>query len=130
MLIALRNVLRQFSQSLVFLFETRLAGAWATGVRFSIRYSNGFSIDYVGRSGGLLLVGKEDLDVKIRSYLRGLIDALVVSHRGIRWRFTGFYGNPHASNRRFSWDLLRRLKGMVMGPWLCRGDFNELKGGW
>ena len=91
------NVLRQFSPSLVFLFETRLVNAWATGVRFSIGYSNAFVVDYVGWSGGILLVWKEDLDVTIRSYSRGHVDALIISHRGyklalywVRWQASCF----------------------------------------
>lgn len=45
------------------------------------------------------------------------------------WRFTGFYGQPDASQRHFSWDLLRRLQNineLQDIPWLVGGDFNEI----
>ncbi|KAK2649867.1 hypothetical protein Ddye_017356 [Dipteronia dyeriana] len=45
---------------------------------------------------------------------------------GQRWRFTGFYGNPDATQRNHSWTLLRRLAGMTDWPWLFMGDFNEI----
>ncbi|PON45815.1 Endonuclease/exonuclease/phosphatase [Parasponia andersonii] len=37
-----------------------------------------------------------------------------------------FYGAPEPSNRRFSWELLRRLSYVSTGLWLCMGDFNEI----
>ena len=48
----------------------------------------------------------------------------IVSHGSIKWRFTGFYGSPFASDRNFSWDLLQGLKDLGMGPWRCGGDFS------
>lgn len=54
------------------------------------------------------------------------IDAHVVSPDGLSWRFTGFYDNPLTGERRFSWDLLRKLRKVRSGPWLVGGDFNEV----
>ncbi|XP_073152580.1 uncharacterized protein [Henckelia pumila] len=45
------------------------------------------------------------------------------------WPFTGFYGNPILSQRKLSWQLLRRLEGiheLKNLPWLIGGDFNEI----
>ena len=77
---------------------------------FNIGFHNAFAVDCVGRSGGLLLLWKKEWDVMVRSFSRGHIDAEVVSPDDARWRFTGFYGNPNAAERRFSWELLCRLR--------------------
>lgn len=42
------------------------------------------------------------------------------------WNFLGLYGDPVAANRRFSWDLIRRVMASHPGPWLVGGDLNEL----
>lgn len=58
----------------------------------------------------------------------GHIDCIIQEAENI-WNFTGFYGQPDASLRHFSWDLLRRLKGMSELrdlSWLGGGDFNEI----
>lgn len=43
-----------------------------------------------------------------------------------RWRLTGFYGHPKASQRKHSWQLLRRLSNQSNLPWLFIGDYNEI----
>ncbi|XVE95904.1 hypothetical protein REPUB_Repub02eG0175600 [Reevesia pubescens] len=46
------------------------------------------------------------------------------------WRFTGIYGQPRTEKHKETWELLRRLHGVLVRgealPWLMAGDFNEL----
>lgn len=42
------------------------------------------------------------------------------------FRFTLFYGNPKVNLRMSSWNLLRRLKDGLDGPWLVMGNFNKI----
>ncbi|CAB4316864.1 unnamed protein product [Prunus armeniaca] len=42
-------------------------------------------------------------------------------------RAPGFYGHPDQTQRHHSWELLRRLGRVDLGPWLCCGDFNEFE---
>ncbi|PON56647.1 Endonuclease/exonuclease/phosphatase [Trema orientale] len=73
-----------------------------------------------------MLLWKNGWNVTIHSFSNGHIDAPVVTEEKVHWRFTGFYGHPSQSKRKFSWDLLRRLNGLFSLPWVCGGDFNEI----
>lgn len=123
---ALRKVLFRVTPSLVFLFETRLAGNRASDVCIKVGFDHCFVVDSVGKSGGLILLWPDDWDVVLLSFSSGHVDAWVIGPDGLSWRFTGFYGNPSAAKRRFSWNLIRKLYGVRLGPWLIGGDFNEV----
>ncbi|PON98092.1 Endonuclease/exonuclease/phosphatase, partial [Trema orientale] len=125
-LTTLSKVLHKASPGLVFLSETKLTGNRANGVKFHIGIPNGFVVDSVGHSGGLLLLWQDGWDVSIRSYSRGYIDSIITSESGVQWRFIGFYGSPYTNNRKFSWDLFRKLHSLYDLPWVCGGDFNEI----
>ncbi|KAF4367798.1 hypothetical protein F8388_016621 [Cannabis sativa] len=80
----------------------------------------------IGLSGGLLLMWREDLNVNVISSSPGHIVAQVAGKDFLPWTLTGFYGHPEASQRHFSWQLLRDICKETHGAWLCIGDFNEI----
>jgi hypothetical protein len=50
-----------------------------------------FMVDSVGRSGGLVLLWKEDVNLNIQNYSRRHINALVKMGGGdLEWKFTCF----------------------------------------
>ncbi|KAF4396215.1 hypothetical protein G4B88_020852 [Cannabis sativa] len=69
---------------------------------------------------------KHEIKLRVDSNSVGHILATVAGNNFLPWSLTCFYGNPDASQRHFSWDLLRKIKGEVHGAWLCVGDFNEI----
>ena len=75
---------------------------------------------------GLLLFWNEDWHASIKFFSNGHIDASIMDDKGNSWCLTGFYENPKASLRHFSWDLLRRLQDMRNEPWIVGGDFNKV----
>ena len=80
----------------------------------------------MGRSGGLLLLWREPVSFSLCSFSRFHIEGWVADEDGVRSRFLGLYGDPVASNRKFSWDLIRRVLASFQGPWLVGGDLNEV----
>lgn len=85
-------------------------------------------VEAQGKSGGLLLMWKDPIDICIRSYNQGHIDCVINADQ-ISWRFTGFYGNLDANLRSYSWELLRRLSQEAKQgteAWLVGGDFNKI----
>ena len=75
-------------------------------VKFKIGLLNGLVIPSIGRSGGLAM----DRKLEVQSYSRYFIDAVVTDFKsGFKWRITSFYGNPETCRRKESLDFLRSL---------------------
>ncbi|KAF4368452.1 hypothetical protein G4B88_028313 [Cannabis sativa] len=87
---------------------------------------SGISVDRIGLSGGLLLMWKDDVKVRVDSSSPGHIVAEVVGKGFLPWTLTCFYGNLDAAQRKFSWELLRKICRETHGSLLCVGDFNEI----
>ena len=107
--------------------ETKV-GVWKMK-RFQSRIGlqNGIIIPSEGRNGGLALLWERELDVELKSYTRNHIDAIVTDSKlSLKWRMTGFYGNPDTNHRKESWNLLHFLNSQFQMPWVCLGDFNEI----
>ena len=122
----LRMLIRKSSPSLVFISETKLAGRAALVIKERVGFSSSIQVDSTGRSGGLLLMWNDDLEVSLKSFSSHHIDIDVTDGRGLQWRYTGVYGEPIRGQRWQFWELLRRLQMVNSLPWLVSGDFNEI----
>ncbi|KAL0410571.1 UNVERIFIED_CONTAM: hypothetical protein Slati_3646800 [Sesamum latifolium] len=79
------------------------------------------------KKGGLMLLWRKDINLVVNSFSCSHIDVGVFNKEGVAgWRFTGIYGQPDVGRRGETWQLLRRLSGLLNQPWLCAGDFNEI----
>ena len=96
------------------------------GLAKKVSFSNFYSVDRVGLSGGLVLFWKDHVMVKINSAARFYIDALIFSTDFLPWRFSGIYGDPNPTQRKNTWDLMQSLCFVDDSPWICCGDFNEI----
>uniref|UniRef100_A0A803P3X8 Reverse transcriptase domain-containing protein n=1 Tax=Cannabis sativa TaxID=3483 RepID=A0A803P3X8_CANSA len=117
---------KEHHPGMIFLSETKLNEAAMERIRVVLRYDGCFVVAANGKSGGLALLWKDPYEVSIKSYTVSHIDALVENGLGFTWRFTGFYGSPDPGGRKFSWQLMEKLRNMVNGAWICGGDFNEI----
>ncbi|KAL9678179.1 hypothetical protein QQ045_016018 [Rhodiola kirilowii] len=87
-------------------------------------FSNCFIVKSLGKSGGLAVLWDNDVDLTVRSYSDNNVDVGIKADSS--FRLTLFYGDPVASRRRLSWNLLRRLSQFGDDPWIVLGDFNEV----
>ena len=72
-------------------------------------FEGAFYVEAQGRSGGLCLLWTHAEEGTIVGYSKNHIN-LEITHEGfIRWRLTGFYGEPRWHLRRDTWRLLRVL---------------------
>ncbi|KAL6176485.1 hypothetical protein ACLB2K_053118 [Fragaria x ananassa] len=126
---ALQTLIWQKKPSVVFPSETKIQDrSYLNALHLQLGLPNGVVVYSEGQSGGVALFWEDGLDIIILSKSSNPIDVEVftVDGSGIRWRLTGFYGYPAATDRHLSWDLLRELADHSSLPWVIIGDFNEI----
>jgi hypothetical protein len=113
--------------NLVFLMETKCHNKNLDFIRIKLKFDHMFVVDSVGKSGELMLLWNESIQVSIQNYSRRQINAQIkVERYEVEWKFSGFYGHPEEVKRKKSWALLRHLATLGPNPWLCMGVFNEI----
>ncbi|KAL0433823.1 UNVERIFIED_CONTAM: hypothetical protein Slati_2716600 [Sesamum latifolium] len=123
---SLAELIRLHNPVLIFLSETKCKKRKCDILkeRFNMFRVN---VDSKGKSGGLILLWRKDMNVILHSFSDAHIDVGVASEDGSGgWRFIEIYGHPEATHRGNTWHLLRTLSSASLRPWLCIGDFNEI----
>jgi hypothetical protein len=109
----------------LFLSETKKYAKDMNKLKWSLGFTNGVAVDCVGRSGGLALWWKQEVEVLVRPWCNIFIDAQI-TFNGKVWRFSGIYGEPCTECRFRTWEAIHFLNSQDDLPWLCAGDFNEV----
>ena len=108
-----------------------VAKTWLVETRLKVflknlNFGNMYVVSEVNQGGGLVLLWRVDVQLRVVSSSLNHVDAIINEGRDNTWRFTGFYGAPKTSNSHISWNLLQSLNAQFNFPWLCAGDFNEI----
>lgn len=70
---------------------------------------------------------QEDLEVQLHSYSMCHIDVWINNWLEDRGCFLArFYGHWNVSQRKYSWELIKRIGDIRVLAWCILGDFNEL----
>lgn len=75
--------------------------------------------------GGLALLWKNDIDVKVLTANHNFIDTSV-KYKDSELFCTFVYGAPDIANRQAVWDDLSSISTLRTGAWYLTGDFNEI----
>lgn len=110
----------------LFLSETISYANKIEELRIKLGFAQCFSVDRVGRSGGLAVFWKNNVYCEITGYSRNHVNLNFLNNNVAVWSLSCFYGFPERSRRKDSWDLIRVLAGMSTLPWFIIGDFNDL----
>ncbi|XP_060957652.1 uncharacterized protein LOC133029176 [Cannabis sativa] len=122
----LEDICFQKKPKFLFLCETLCNKELVNRVRVRLGFEGAFSVDAVGRKGGLALFWKSNDEAKFLGFSQHHID-LEVSVQGMGvWRLTGLYGEPNRQLRHQTWQLLRSLSLESTLPWCVIGDFNNI----
>lgn len=122
----LKELVKQFSPSLVFLSEILVKKSRVDYVCRQLGFSGNWVVERGHHGGGLALLWKDGDKVEIKQSCEKFIDFEVYVDQIGKWRYTEFYGYPERQRRHESWELLRRLARNSNLPWCILGDFNDL----
>ncbi|GAV65833.1 Exo_endo_phos domain-containing protein [Cephalotus follicularis] len=111
----------------VLFYRNMIHGKRNGRVRVMVGFKCFFTVESDGGKRGLAFMWDESIDINIKSFSKGHIDAEVKGSRNAEQRrFTGFYGHPDQKRRIESRQLLKNLAGQWSRPWICIGDFNQI----
>ena len=124
---ALCELVRKEVPHVMFLSETKLHESKLDTIRRKCSMTGCFGVNVEGMSGGLVIMWKDEINLKILNFSRNHIDMRVDMEEEIQsWRLTRIYGEPEVNRRKDTWRLLRELAEQQDLPWCCFGDFNEI----
>lgn len=121
----LKDIILSYRPAILFLSETLVYGSRMEEIHILLSFDYCFSVDRLGRSGGLSILWMCNVKLSISGYSQNFID-IVIKDQTNKWRFTGYYGLPERHRRRAAWNLLRALALKSDLPWLYMGDYNDL----
>lgn len=120
---------RQFAPSVLCVQETQVHKARVEQLKTTLGFDFAFAISSLGRSGGLWIFWKNNINLQILPYSQYHIDAIVQEGDLEPWRLTCVYGEARTSERHKTWDVLKFIKSSSPLPSVCIGDFNEVLDG-
>lgn len=100
----------------LFLIETISAANKIEELRIKLVFVRCFSVDCIGRSGGLAVFWKSAVDCSITGYSSHHIDLEFSENNAQKWRLSCFYGYPDRARRKQSWELICRLSKLSNLP--------------
>lgn len=110
--------------------ETRLKAFELESIKRRCGFSSCLAVDCRGegreRSGGIVLMWGDNVDVSIGSYSLNHIMGSCQDHEtNVAWSFCRVYGFPEEQNKRLTWELITSLKPADGTAWICFGDLND-----
>lgn len=111
----------RINPSFCFFIETIYVRNTVYGIMRSMVFMNSFVVDRVGRSGGLAVGWKENIDCTILSYSHNYIDVIFNERNVAAWWLSCFYGYLEHERRRACWEFIRYFTGVSNLPMVYLG---------
>src|SRR6266540_1975639 len=109
-------------RDILFLSETKLDKKGIERLKYKIGMPHVVFKESDGKSGGLAMFWKREVNLRLRWLGRMHIDVDIVEDDGFKWRLTRIYGEPRVEKREVTWKLLCMLQHQAKLPWVCIGD--------
>ncbi|KAF7837676.1 hypothetical protein G2W53_006158 [Senna tora] len=124
---ALRELNSQKKPQIMFLIETKTRKRKVENLKRKLCFDDVFVVEAEGRSGGLAILWKKEIQVNVihssKNYIHAKVKDVQACHE---WIFTRVYGNPNFQQHKRLWNQISRLYHPRNAPWCCVGDFNEI----
>ncbi|KAI9084926.1 hypothetical protein K1719_033099 [Acacia pycnantha] len=123
----LKDIKTRYRLDLAVILEPRISGSHATKVIRGWGFKNWVRMEADGFSGGIWILWE-------REYLK--VDVIVKNEQFVHCRiwsggenilFTAVYASPNEQKRRELWEILQGLAIDIEEPWMCIGDYNEIR---
>ncbi|KAL9665382.1 hypothetical protein QQ045_020801 [Rhodiola kirilowii] len=121
---SLKDVVQTSKSRILGLVETKCGVRRCEALRVKLGFHNCFCVPAKGRSSGLALFWRNDMEVNICNYSHFHIDFLVRVNTVFCVNL--FYGSPRVALCQRSWDLIRKLHDLSNSPWCIMGVFKEV----
>ena len=88
------KLVNKFKPLVVFLLETKIKNHKMEWLRSRWRFDRCFSVEGIGKGGGLAILWMKEAHVEVKSFPKYHINVRVgQAEFGKAWRFMGFYGD-------------------------------------
>ena len=109
----------------IFLSETKADVYRMEFFKKILKFDESCVVEANGNAGGLCLMWKFGIDLKVVEFNKDLI-AVKVSDQCVDWMLVGFYGPPYYSEKKKAWGNLFALLESHQGLWAIMRDFNYI----
>ena len=123
----LMEIRQKYFPEVLFLMETMHDRNDLVDIQVWLGYNRVYTVNPVGRSGGLALFWKRLVDVEVFSADKKLVD-IGVQLGEKKFSVSCIYGEPNESKRIWFWEKMSKIGLNRRGPWCMVGDFNAISG--
>lgn len=124
-----RGLISLHKPDILFLSETLATERHILGLAQSFQYQNLSTVPKAGRRGGLCLMWRNHINIRVLFQSQSYIHTLVTPPSPKQpWLCTGIYGPPHTDARIDLWEDFPSIFSNITNStsWTLLGDFNEI----
>lgn len=114
-------MIKKEAPDVIFLQETKVTSNFFSSKKFLLGFENAFAIDFVGRSGGLAVLWKGEIDFTLLQFSSHHIHGKITMGKEgkpnhSKWNITGVYRHPDTSRHEEVWKIIRDVKCLDATP--------------
>ncbi|XP_027148760.1 uncharacterized protein LOC113749274 [Coffea eugenioides] len=123
----IEEVNRLHFPEIIFLSETKNKKCYMNKLKMKLKFDSLFVVDPIGRSGGLAVMWRKDVQIKRVLYTDFTIELCIEDlSRKISWWLVCIYANVDDAIREKQWKIIESRRALWGNRWLLAGDMNDI----